>query len=58
MRREKLVTLSRIRPNVDDVNVAVGKPKDAVLVRFLASTRRSKLIVSVNRNFFESDMSV
>ena len=54
------MTLSRIRPNgaVVEPKFALGAANEGVLVKFCASTRISKLYLSVNLNFLESEASV
>src|SRR6267378_1031728 len=57
LRRALLVTLSLIRPKIDDVIKAVGLSNDGLLSTFLASNRKAKSTLSVSLNFFENDVS-
>src|SRR6516165_3223953 len=47
-----------MRPKVELVNVAVGRPNDTVLVMLVASIRSSKFFRSVTLMCFNSDMSM
>jgi hypothetical protein len=53
-----LSTLSLMRPKSELVKVAVGAANDGVFVRFLASTRKSKLTRSVILNCLLNEASV
>lgn len=57
MRLAALLMSVLIRPNVDEFDTAVPKPYTTLLKTFFASILSSKFILSVNLNFFESEVS-
>jgi hypothetical protein len=56
--REPLITSSRIRPDVVDVNVAVGMLNVGVLAKFVASARTSSFTRSLRATRLNSARSI
>jgi len=57
MRRALFVTLSLMRPKIDDVITAVGLSNDGLFRTLRASSRKVKLTFSVSRKRFWSEAS-